>query len=473
MSTFGMLLKEYRERSGLSQNDLAVQASLSASTISRIESGERNAPRSRKQVVAMARALGLSQEETDILLSAGGFAPSVAPELALNPRDETLYRIARELHALRSDSQIGPAQIRFVEEALLLLLRGARAALPEADLSALPSGAPTARTLGDEERYLDDLLGDFISNGGVPTAAGAMPWAVLGAVARSRRWELKRRLAEALPALLDADPARTVPLMSTLRDDPPDPEWRTDIRRRVIEAAPALWRARPEAVAALLRWREGDEVYAALATLDVLAAIGDEHLTDEVRADVLPHVEEAYQPTVALYARLLDGSGTDPGAALLEIEEHQGDEARLVRICLARSLGRLLPARPAETLQWMRFFMRHAEGEPVEHQNVRRAVTRGLPGLIALLGGPYDEAALRLLRAMAADEDVHVRRALCDALPGMADRSRETALDLIEDHLLQDRDQFVRERTWNTLRRLMGQGVERAEDLCARLIELA
>ena len=74
---------------------------------------------------------------------------------------------------------------------------------------------------------------------------------------------------------------------------------------------------------------------------------------------------------------------------------------------------------------------------------------------------------------MAADEDVHIRRALCDALPEMADQSRETALDLIEDHLLQDRDQFVRERTWNTLRDLMGQGVERAEELCARLIELA
>ena len=55
----------------------------------------------------------------------------------------------------------------------------------------------------------------------------------------------------------------------------------------------------------------------------------------------------------------------------------------------------------------------------------------------------------------------------------VARQARERALDLIEEHLLQDRDQFVRERTWNALRRLMGQGVERAEDLCARLIELA
>ena len=470
MSTFGMLLKEYRERADLSQNDLAVQASLSASTISRIESGERSAPRGRKQVVAMARALGLSQEETDILLSAGGFAPSTAPELALHPRDETLYRIAQELEMLRIDPQIGPAQVRFVEESLLLLLRGARFALPAADLATVPGGTEPARALGGEERYLDDLLGDTIA-GALPREA--IPWTVLGAVARSPRWELKRRLAEALPALLGVDAARTVPLMSTLRDDPPDLEWRADIRRRVIEAAPALWAARPEAALPLLRWREGDEVYAALATLDVLADIGDESLTGAVRADVLPHVEEERQQTVTLYARLLDDSAADPDAALRAIEQHQGDEERLARICLARSLQGLLPSRPAETLQWMRFFVRQEDGRPVEHQNVRRAVTRALPGLIALLGGPYDEAALRLLRAMAADEDVHIRRALCDVLPGLADRSRERALDLIEEYLLQDRDQYVRERTWNALRRLMGQGVERAEDLCARLIELA
>ncbi len=257
-------------------------------------------------------------------------------------------------------------------------------------------------------------------------------------------------------------------LASTLRDDPPDPQWRTDIRRRVIEAAPALWLVQPEAVAPLLRWREGDEVYAALATLEVLADIGDQALTDEVRADVLPHVAEEHQRAVTLYARLLDDSASDPDAALRAIEGHRADEERLVRICLARSLGRLLPSRPAETLGWMRVFTRREEAEPAEHQNVRRAVTRALPGLIALLGGPYDEPALRLLRAMAADEDVHIRRALCDVLPQVADRSRETALDLIEEYLLQDRDQYVRERTWNALRRLMGQGVERAAGACAR-----
>ena len=210
MSTFGLLLKSYRERAALSQNDLAVKVGLSGSTISRVESGTRAPLHRRSQVLALARALDLDQTESDALLSAADLAPSTAPELSLHPRDETLYRIAQELEALRRDPQILPAQVRFVEESLLLVLRGARAALSSVDLAVVPSGAPSARALSEEERYLDDLLGDCIAD---PSPQGNLPFTVLAAVARSPRWELKRRLAEALPALLEVDAARTVALM--------------------------------------------------------------------------------------------------------------------------------------------------------------------------------------------------------------------------------------------------------------------
>mgnify|MGYP000446980692 CR=1 FL=1 len=53
-------------------------------------------------------------------------------------------------------------------------------------------------TKADAERSLS-AFSDTIA-GALPPQA--IPWAVLGAVARSPRWELKRRLAEALPALI-------------------------------------------------------------------------------------------------------------------------------------------------------------------------------------------------------------------------------------------------------------------------------
>jgi len=476
MSTFGILLKNYRERAALSQNDLAVKVGLSGSTISRVESGTRAPLHRRSQILALARALDLDQGETDALLSAADLAPSTAPELSLHPRDETLYRIAQELEALRRDPQILPAQVRFVEESLLLLLRGARTALPAVDLAVVPSGAPSTRSLSEEERYLDDLLGDCIAD---PSPQSSLPFTVLAAVARSPRWELKRRLAEALPALLEVDAARTVALMEALRADPPDPEWRTDIRRRVIEALPALWRVRPEAVAPLLHWQEGDEVYAGLATLDALVEIGDPALAAEVRADLFAHTpprapgRAGPMRALRLYAEILDRCADDPDGALALIAAHREDEERLIRICLARALHRLLSPRPAETLKLMRSFLRRENGQPVEHQNVRRALARHPSGLIALLDGPYDEAALALLETLTADEDVHIRRAICDALPDIVDRSPEVALDLIERYLLQDRDHFIHERTWTTLRCLMSAGSERAEELCARLIEIA
>ena len=465
-----MLLKKYREHAGLSQAELAAQAGLSPSTISRVEKGERSPPRRRGQVLALAKALGLDQENTDLLLSAAGLAPSTAPELALHPRDETLYRIAREIELLRNDPQVTPAQVRFVEESLLLLLRGARAALGEADLTVVPIGVPTARPLSEEERYLDDLLGDCIA-GRLP--GNSIPFAVLAAVARSPRWELKRRLSEALPALLKIDVDRTLTLMHTLRDDPPDPEWRTDIRRRVVEATPVLWRIRPQATRSLLQWRDGDEVYAALATLDALAEIDNPDLTVQVRADILKHVVESQREAITLYARLLDLCAADPDAALREIGRQLDETDRLKRICIARTLPRLLSSRPAETLQKMRYFLRRKEGKPAEHQNVRRAVARDLQRLIALLEGPYEETALALLRALAGDRDVHIRRAICDALPEIIAHRQTVALELIAEYLLPDRDRFVRERTWSALLKLMNAGLEKAEELCAQMIELA
>jgi hypothetical protein len=174
-----------------------------------------------------------------------------------------------------------------------------------------------------------------------------------------------------------------------------------------------------------------------------------------------------------LYAEVLAQCAADPDAAIQTITRHSDDQERLVRICMARPLHRLLEPRPAETLKRMRHVLRQDGGKPAEHQNVRRAVARAAENLIALLDGPYDESALNLLRALVGDQDIHIRRAFCDALTGLVERFPGVALDLIQAHLLQDRDRFVHERTWNALRHLMNKGSERAEELCARMIEIA
>jgi hypothetical protein len=222
-----------------------------------------------------------------------------------------------------------------------------------------------------------------------------------------------------------------------------------------------------------LKWREGDEVYAALATLDALADIGDAALADEINDDALYHVAQDNRRSVSLYATVLAKCTLDPDAALNLIECHRTDEDRLVRICMARLLQRLLPHKTAETLDMMRYILRQEKDRAPEHQNVRRAASRHARDLVHLLGSPHGDSALELIQMFFADQDIHIRRRVCDALTTLVQSHPSVALDLIETYLLQDRDRFVHERTWNALRDLMNRGSERAEELCAQMIEIA
>ncbi|MGI5348009.1 helix-turn-helix domain-containing protein [Streptomyces sp. CA-250714] len=74
--TIGMLLREWRERAGLSQLELALRADSSARHISFIETG-RTAP-SREMVLKLAATLDVPVRERNTLLLSAGFAPAFA-----------------------------------------------------------------------------------------------------------------------------------------------------------------------------------------------------------------------------------------------------------------------------------------------------------------------------------------------------------------------------------------------------------
>jgi predicted ATPase/DNA-binding XRE family transcriptional regulator len=73
--SFGDLLWRYRCAAGLSQEDLAARAGVSVEAVSRLERGQRTAPR-RTTVVLLARGLGLAAAERDAFAAAAGRAPS-------------------------------------------------------------------------------------------------------------------------------------------------------------------------------------------------------------------------------------------------------------------------------------------------------------------------------------------------------------------------------------------------------------
>ena len=77
--SFGALLRELRDGSGLSQQDLAARAGRTPSHISRLESGERGP--SREVVDALAAALGASARDRLRLLRAAGLVEPLDPLL--------------------------------------------------------------------------------------------------------------------------------------------------------------------------------------------------------------------------------------------------------------------------------------------------------------------------------------------------------------------------------------------------------
>src|SRR5262245_60774744 len=79
---FAEQLRHYRERAGLTQEELAAKAGLTAKAISALERAERRSPYP-QTVRALADALSLSQEErAELLLARLGSKRATAPPLA-------------------------------------------------------------------------------------------------------------------------------------------------------------------------------------------------------------------------------------------------------------------------------------------------------------------------------------------------------------------------------------------------------
>lgn len=113
MTTFPALLRAFREAAGLSQNALGRGIDINPGTINRLETGER-APTGREQVLQLATGIALSQEQTDELVAAAGFAPVAYDTVGLaNP---VLLRIAAFLGGERPEAERA-AFLRLLERA--------------------------------------------------------------------------------------------------------------------------------------------------------------------------------------------------------------------------------------------------------------------------------------------------------------------------------------------------------------------
>lgn len=106
LNTFGLRLRWWRERRGLSQLDLAGEADTSQRHVSFVESG-RTKP-SREMVLRLAGALGVPLRQQNALLLAAGFAPAWR-ESALDAPE--LMQINRALEHMLAQQEPFPAVV--------------------------------------------------------------------------------------------------------------------------------------------------------------------------------------------------------------------------------------------------------------------------------------------------------------------------------------------------------------------------
>lgn len=499
MSQLALLLREFYERSSYKSIAALAEAaqayaSLSESYLKRMLRGDRSNP-SFDKLMAIAQALELGPEGTNRLLEAAGFAALPGGEMTVSTNPYH-HRLTEAFNQLAQTPGISADAIQMAVHTAILVMDGYRlthlaatqtgaltqtptVTSPPAQAGSIPAlrALPVA-ALTPEEGLIDDLLGEVLARSGDEHPLSLL-FESLDAAAQQDRWELKRRITEALPKLVQLQPDAALRLADRLRGDY-HPDYRADIRRRVIEAVPALYRYRPEAALQLLVYRTQDEVYTAMATVEVLHDLEGQGVISAMA--VQPYVaalrleDSVQQEAIAYLRQLLQEVRAHPEAALASMNAQRAHPERIFRICILRVAPRLLKSLPEAALELMTYFLRGREdGAPAEHQNLRRPVSKALPEILGLLDGqgpklPQLAGQIEtILQALARDPDIHVRRALGDALDRLARLNAEMVVTIL-DISIQDEDPYVRQRAWRTLLQLADLYPDRANEYYARLL---
>ena len=114
MTSFGSLLRAHRQRARLSLPALGRRVRLDFSYLSRLERSQREPPR-RDTILALATALDLTGEETDMLLVAGGQLPQALAQLG------SLDTTVSQLTAILTDPTISAADRQRFRQVVALL----------------------------------------------------------------------------------------------------------------------------------------------------------------------------------------------------------------------------------------------------------------------------------------------------------------------------------------------------------------
>lgn len=282
--------------------------------------------------------------------------------------------------------------------------------------------------------------------------------------------EIRRRICESLPKLIEVDPYKTTKLMYILREDY-DIKYRSDNRRRVIEALPDLYDSEPKVTIELLKFRDKDEIYTTIAAVETIIAIFGFNKKNNKRLleELINKIEDTKERSaIDFLINLLIKIETSPKEALKLVTSNQFNDNLLVQICISRNLTNLMHIFPDDIIEIMEKYI-----NPTTHRNVRRPLARAAPNLIDFLKNCENKSLKtrleKLFECLCLDNDEIIRLTVTDCIDDLADINPTFAAKIIKEKLIFDDNDLIKLRSFRTLCRLsytLGENKEELRDFC-------
>ena len=326
--------------------------------------------------------------------------------------------------------------------------------------------------LRGEEGKIDELLGILIAGKLQRIKIDPLDefFETLKDLCVSSSVEMRRRIAEALPALFKIDTERAEDLVEILRNDW-DERWKADNRRRTVEALSHIVKSDPNFVLKNLTVFDRDEAYTIIACVELI------HLWQEAdryfRGDLVVRTlmsdmrsrgfgnEEL--EAIEEFWRLLSTLRSDKLAGKRIFNELKTTKNTYIQICLARSIRRfcgdhfrcfrkgICNGFPEFVLDQMEFFL--AEDKD---RNVRRPMAKedSLDCLVILLRyETHAQKAKSMIRRLVKDSDNIIKITAFDKIENILDVDMNFGRDVVEEVLLTathpklvERAQIIKER---------------------------
>lgn len=293
--------------------------------------------------------------------------------------------------------------------------------------------------LENEDYYIDEILGTLIAGTWKKLKIDPIEefFATIKRLSKQSDYEMRRRVAEALPALYQIDLENGKELFKIIRMDWDD-NWKSDNRRRAIESLCYLIENDKKFVKNNLHIIDGDEIFTIISLVEILDKYGEktswegiENRFHEIENEL---VERKYCSdeieSISELWNILDLIRYNPNQAIKKFEDLKDSSNIYVQICIARNLNRLGKRFPERILNLMGYFI-HKD----KHKNVRRPIAKenSIECLIHLLQDrkTYGKAK-KIIWELVSDDDDIIRLATFDKVEKILDVDNEFGKRILE-----------------------------------------